>query len=82
MTKLNWQENSSRENMRPKDSPPFEWWSAEWFVIGCHVHNIKGRWKYKINGVRTIEPSRSYATKEYAFDAVEEVIQRYCEMMK
>lgn len=78
MIKLKWEENHGREQMRSKDDEPFEWWSAQWFVVGCHVHNVGGRWKFKITGVRVIEPDRSYGSKEDAFSAVEAVIERHC----
>lgn len=78
MQKLKWERNYHREAMRGKDDPEFEWWSAEWHVINCHVHNKDGRWKIIIRGIKEIAPDRTYTTKEDAFDRVEAIIDNWC----
>ena len=76
MKKLTWKENSGREQMRGKEEPAFEWWTAEWFIVNCHAHNKDGKWKGFIRGVREITLKREYETKEEVFDAIESVIEK------
>jgi hypothetical protein len=49
---LKWLLNYGQMDMRSKDGPAFEWYTAQWWVISLHVHNRTpdGSWRYRISG--------------------------------
>ena len=77
---MNWERNYSREAMRPKHSKPFEWYSAEWFVISLHVHNKTddGQWTFIIRGTMEHEPREHFPTKEAAMHRIEAILRYAC----
>ena len=77
---LKWERNYKREEMRDREGPAFEWWSAEWFVIRCHVHNNTdgGRWAMIINGAKSHQYTQTFSTKELAFSRIEAIIEYAC----
>lgn len=84
MKRLSWGRNYDLESRRGKDQPEYEWWSAEWFVLGCHVHNKNGAWTFVIRGVKQVVPKQgvSFASREEACDEVERVIGRYASYLE
>lgn len=66
--------NYSREQMRGKDEPAFEWYTANYGLISAHVHNKNGHWIAFLRGVSDRTSFSKYATKDEAIKAIRENI--------
>lgn len=66
--------NYSREQIRGKDEPAFEWYTANYGIIAAHVHNKNGYWIAFLRGVSDKTSFKKYATKEEAIKASRENI--------
>jgi hypothetical protein len=78
--KLNWKRNYNQEGVRDKEAPAFEWYSARWWIITCHVHNKDGDgWRFILSGNGRRDESRdAFETKELAMGRVESIIAFEC----
>lgn len=66
--------NHSQEQMRGRDEPAFEWYTANFGLFYAHVHNRKGDWTATLTGATNKPSFEKYATKEEAIKAVRENI--------
>jgi hypothetical protein len=57
-----------------------EWYTAQWWVVGLHVHNDTkdGRWTYRLSGYITRQSINHFDTKEEATKAVESLLADKC----
>jgi len=67
---IEFQLNYNKIGMRPKGSQAFLWYTATTPLVGLHIHNLGGKWKWKVNGVVTIESKKEFDSSDDARESL------------
>lgn len=68
---ITFERNYDNEQMRDRNSKPFEWYSASLPLISIHIHSKGNGWTWIIRGVNQYTRD-GYATHQEAIDAAKE----------